>query len=389
MNERERFNASMHYRPVDRCPMADYGFWDETLPIWHDQGLPNEITKANIHAYLGMDYNVDDLYDTTGVDVKWYPKFPVQVLEDLGDHEIIQQDDGVQVLRRKFMSSIPHPAQHLLTDRESWRRHYKSRLDPTNPGRYPANWDERARNWRDPQRSNLVVVRGGGLYGYLRNWMGLEALSLVIFDDPVFFGEMVETLADCTIGTLERVLGTGGHFDACAMWEDMCYSAGPLISPKHFRQFLVPQYRRITDLLHKHGVEIVFLDCDGNIEKLTPLWLDVGINTMFPFEVGTWHADPLAYRKQFGRDLRIIGGFDKNILRSSRTAIQAEVQRLAPLVEQGGFIPHCDHLVPPDVPFENYIYYLQQARQVWGRACDLRPIQAQADGNQHEEAVTQ
>ena len=376
MNERERFNACMHYKPVDRCPIADYGFWDETIPAWHEQGLPANVNKTNIHSYLGMDYNLDDLYDTTGVDVKWYPKFPLQVLEDRGDHEVVQQDDGVHVLRRKFMSSIPHPVRHLLSDRESWRKYYKPRLDPGNPGRYPDDWDERVGNWRDPNRSNLVVVRGGGLYGYLRNWMGLEALSLVIYDDPAWFGEMVETLADCSIGTLERVLETGGHFDACAMWEDMCYNAGPLISPKHFRQYLIPHYRRITDLLHKHGVDIIFLDCDGNIEKLTPLWLDVGINTMFPLEVGTWRADPLDYRKRFGKDLRMIGGIDKNILMSSQDAIEAEVLRLAPLVEEGGFIPHCDHLVPPYVPYQNYLGYLKAARQVWGHDCDLKPMLA-------------
>ena len=381
MNERQRFNATMHYQPVDRCPMADYGFWDETIPTWQEQGLPAEINKANIHAFLGVDYNVDDLYDTTGVDVKWYPKFPEIQLEDRGEHEVIQQDDGVQVLRRKFMSSIPHPVRHLLSDRQSWNEHYKRRLDPSNLGRYPADWEERARNWRDSDRPNLVVVRGGGLYGYLRNWMGLENLSLVLYDDPAWFGEMVETLADCSIGTLERVLATGGHFDACAMWEDMCYSSGPLISPRHFRQYLMPHYRRITDLLHKHGVEIVFLDCDGDISKLAPLWMDVGINTMFPFEVGKWKADPLEYRQKFGKEMRMIGGFDKNILMSSKEAIAAEVRRLAPLVEEGGFIPHCDHLVPPYVPYENYCYYLQTARQVWGRGTDLKPMQASLPGN--------
>jgi hypothetical protein len=135
----------------------------------------------------------------------------------------------------------------------------------------------------------------------------------------------------------------------------------------------MPHYRRITDLLHKHGVDIIFLDCDGNIEKLVPLWMEVGINTMFPFEVGTWKGDPLGYRQKFGKDLRIIGGFDKNILRSSKEAIAAEVRRLAPLVEEGGFIPHCDHLVPPYVTYDNYLYYLEEARQVWGRDINLKP----------------
>ncbi len=376
MNHRERFNAVLHYQPVDRCPITDFGFWDETPLIWHDQGLPREIGMHNLRDYLGMDFTMTGIDETTGIINKLDPLFEERLIEDRGDHEVVQQPDGVQVLRRKFMGSIPHPVKHLLTDRESWRKHYKPRLDPATTGRYPADWDARLPNWRDANRPNIVFLRGGGLYGYLRDWMGLENLSLVLFDDPAWFEEMVETLADLFVGMLEHVLSTGGVFDGCHMWEDMCYNAGPLISPRHFRKYLMPHYRRITDVLHRHNVDIVSLDCDGDITRLAPLWLEVGINTMFPFEIGTWQADPYDYRRQFGKELRIIGGFDKRILRSDKPAIAAGVRRLAPLVEQGGYIPHCDHLVPPDVPFENYLYYLQQARAVWGCGLNLPPSAA-------------
>lgn len=376
MNNRERFHALMHYQPVDRCPIIDFGFWDETLVFWHEQGLPPSVDKSTIHSFLGMDFSMAGMDETTGIFDKLHPLFEEKVIEDRGDHEVVQQDNGVQVLRRKFMSSIPHPVNYLLKDRESWRKYYKPRLDPSSPGRYPVNWDERAQNWRDPNRSNIVALRGGGLYGYLRDWMGLENLSYVIYDDPAWFEEMVETLADCFVGMLEHVFSTGGHFDGCHMWEDMCYNAGPLINPKHFKKYLMPQYRRITDVLHRHAVDIITVDCDGKIDALAPLWLEVGINTMFPFEIGSWKADPYDFRKRFGKDLRIIGGFDKNILRKSKEAIHAEVRRLAPLVEEGGFIPHCDHLVPPDVPYEHYLYYLDQARSVWGYGLDLLPSPA-------------
>jgi len=376
MNHRERFNACLHYLPVDRCPITDFGFWDETLVFWREQGLPANIDMQNLRDYLGMDFSMTGIDETTGIINKLDPLFEEFVIEDRGEQEIVQQYDGVQVLRSKFMGSIPHPVRHLLTDRESWRKHYKPRLDPGTTGRYPLDWDTRIPNWRDPHRSNIVFLRGGGLYGYLRDWMGLENISLVLYDAPAWFEEMVETLSNLFVGMLEHVLSTGGIFDGCHMWEDMCYNAGPLISPKHFRKFLMPHYRRITDVLHKHGVDIVSLDCDGRIDALAPLWLEVGINVMFPFEIGTWKADPYDYRKRFGKEMRIVGGFDKKILRSSREDILAEVCRLAPLVEEGGFIPHCDHLVPPDVPFENYLFYLQQARSVWGCNLDLTPSRA-------------
>jgi uroporphyrinogen decarboxylase len=204
--------------------------------------------------------------------------------------------------------------------------------------------------------------------------MGVENLSLVLYDDPAWFEEMVTTVADCIIGTLTRVLETGGQFDGCSMWEDMCYNAGPLMSPKHFKRFLVPHYRRIADLLHKYDVDVIWLDCDGNIDKLMPLWLDAGINCMFPVEIGTWGADPIRYRQEYGKDLLMMGGVSKRLLARSKEEIGAEIRRLLPLVEEGGFIGFCDHRVPPDVPLENYMFYLDVVREVWAKNLDLSPM---------------
>lgn len=373
MNDRQRFNATMHYQPRDRSPILDFNFWNETLPVWHDQGLPRHVNRSNSDEFLGMDFGLERAADAAGVNVGLLP-FKDKVLEDRGDYEVAQQDDGVRVLRKKFMGSIPQHLGHLLVDRDSWTKHYRPRLEPTHPDRYPADWDERVKIWSDPQREYPLVLPGGSLYGWLRNWMGLENLSYVVYDDPAWFDEMVTTVADCIVGALNRVLETGGQFDACGMWEDMCYNAGPLLSPKHFKQFLVPHYRRIADLLHRHGVDVIWVDCDGKIDLLLPLWLDAGVNCMFPIEVGTWGADPIQYRRQYGQDLLIMGGFDKRILARSKDEIEQEVYRLAPLVEEGGFIGFCDHRVPPDVPLENYVFYLEMVRRVWGKNVNLKPM---------------
>jgi len=378
MNNRERFYATMHCQPRDRAPITDFGFWEETFPIWHQQGLPKRVhfTYANSNHvdYFGMDFGLDAVSRSAEVRVGLAPAFRPRVLEDRGDHELLQQADGVRVLRRKFMSSIPQHQAHLLTDRASWEKHYKPRLDPDFPNRLPKDWVTRTQCWQDPNRSELVVLPGGSLYGWVRNWMGVENVSYVLYDDPAWFEEMVTTAADCIIGTLRRALASGVQFDACGMWEDMAYRAGPLISPRHFKQFLMPHYRRIADLLHQHGVDVIWLDCDGDIETLVPLWLESGINCMFPLEVGTWGADPVRYRRQYGKDLLMMGGFDKHILQGSKEGIAAEVQRLAPLVEEGGYIGFCDHRVPPDVPLENYLFYLETVRAVWGHAINLKPM---------------
>jgi uroporphyrinogen decarboxylase len=374
MNERERFVATMHYQPRDRAVISDFGFWDETLPTWHDQGLPRWVERTNADSFFGMDFGIEWATRPVGISVGLIPTFEEKVLEDRGEYELRQQADGVRVLRRKFMGSIPHPESHLLTDRDSWEKYFKPRLDPDHPDRYPQDWEERVKVWTDPNRPYVAALSAGSLYGWLRNWMGMENLSYLVYDDPKLFEEMVITIADCVIGTLTRVLKTGGQFDGCSMWEDMAYNAGPLLSPVHFKKYLVPQYRRIADLLHSYGVDVIWLDCDGNIEKLVPFWLDAGINCMFPLEVGIWGADPVRYRREYGKDLLLMGGFDKHILAQSKEAIAREIDRLTPLVEEGGYIGFCDHRVPPDVPLDNYLFYLETVREAWGKGINLKPM---------------
>jgi len=376
MNNRQRFAATMHYQPRDRAPIADFGFWEETLPLWHEQGLPEEVyftyIASNTVDYFGMDFGID----TIGIRVEsgLYPGFEERILEDHGNRIILQQSDGVVVERDRFMSSIPRPIAHTLTDRESWRKHFLPRLTPDTPERFPFDWEERVQLWKNPQREQILALPGGSLYGWLRNWMGLEQLSFMVYDDPAFFDEMVTTSADCIIGVLEKIFACGVKFDGCGMWEDMAYNAGPLLSPKHFKKYLVPHYRRIADLCRRNGVDVVWLDCDGKIDALLPLWLDAGINCMFPLEIGTWGADPVKFRQQYGKDLLMMGGFDKHILAQSKKEIEQEILRLAPLVDEGGFIGFCDHRVPPDVPYQNYVFYLEKVREIWGNGINLKPF---------------
>jgi hypothetical protein len=374
MNHRQRFHATMYYQQRDRVPFFDFGAWEETLVLWKEQGLPQQLTKSDLFRYFGMDYCFGDVTFATGTNMGLMPSFEEFVLEDQEDREIIQQADGVRVLRQKKMGSIPQHLEHLLVDRASWRKHYLPRLDPDHPDRIPSDLANRVQEWSRPDYPDLVVPWVGGLYGLIRDWMGMEAVSMVVYDTPAFFEEMVTTIADCIVATLTRLLEAGARIDACAFWEDMCYNAGPLLSPKHFKQYLVPQYRRITAVLHRYDVNLVWVDCDGRIDKLLPLWLDSGINCMFPLEIGTWGADPIEFRRQYGKDLRLMGGFSKRILAGSTVEIEREIIRLAPLVEEGGYIPFCDHLVPPDVPLQNYVFYWRKAREIWGHGINLQPM---------------
>lgn len=380
MTAAQRFIATLEYRQRDRCPVIDVGYWQETIDRWYGEGLPPDVGSAQVseHAgadgfwrfYAGIESTMGEaLVDRgfmlgEGLRVGLMPLFEQRVVEDRGDEEVFQQGDGCLVVRSKRMGAIPRHEGHLLTDRESWRTHYKPRLDGGDPQRLPADLSEWCARTRELSSVYPLLLPGGSTYGWIRNWMGLEEVSCVVHDDPAWFGEMIETVTDCVVGVLSRVLEAGGKFAGCLLAEDLAYNHGLLISPEHMKRFLVPQYRRLVELLHRYDVRHIIVDSDGRVDEAIPLWLDAGIDTIMPVEIGTTGDDPVRLRKDFGLDLRMIGGFDKRILARSPEAIDTEIGRLSGVIEDGGYIPTCDHKVSPDVPYSHYRHFLKRVSEL-------------------------
>ncbi|HID55049.1 TPA: hypothetical protein EYP37_00855 [Candidatus Poribacteria bacterium] len=193
-------------------------------------------------------------------------------------------------------------------------------------------------------------------------------MSVTFYDDPEWIEEMMDHLVNLTLTMFENLAGKC-KIDLGTWWEDMCFNKGPLISPEMFSRYMVPRYKKITEFLRREcGCQFHMVDCDGNIHQLVPLWLEAGINVMFPLEVA--HNDGYEIKRRFGSKVAIRGYFDKRALIAGGEAIDREFERLEPLLKGGGFIPHTDHLVPPDVSWENYLYYRRRKCQFIGKPID-------------------
>jgi uroporphyrinogen decarboxylase len=359
MTPRERFAAILRYQPVDRCPIMNFGFWSETRERWASEGLPVE---ADADAFFGFE-NYRGAWPNLGL----CPGFADEVVEDRGDSEIVRQGDGAIVERSKRGGSIPRHLGHALTDRASWEQLFKPRLQAATAARWSADWPVYRADFIRPDRAYPLIMNLGSLYGVQRNWFGLERVSEVLYDDLGLIEEIATTLADVAVHMAGEMLRQGIRPEVGWLWEDICYNAGPLIAPRLFKRIIVPQLRRITAVMEAGGVDLTVVDCDGKIDALIPLWMGAGVKGLFPIEIGTTGCDPVALRRTWGRELRMLGGFDKRILARTPADISREVERLAPLVEEGGFIPQVDHLVPPDVPLANFLHYVREAKRVWGR----------------------
>jgi uroporphyrinogen decarboxylase len=210
----------------------------------------------------------------------------------------------------------------------------------------------------------VISDRWGGFFGPLRNLTGVEALATLFYDDPAFVEEMMDGIAQFMIALLGALL-EHTDIDVFGFWEDMAYKTGPLISPEMVRRHMLPRYRRVVDFLRSRGVRWFALDSDGQIGPLIGAWMDAGINILYPFEVQAG-MDVLEVRRRYGRELRIWGGVDKRALAWGRGAIDRELERIQPLVREGGYVAFPDHSLPPDVPYANLRYFMDRLRRVVG-----------------------
>jgi len=117
-------------------------------------------------------------------------------------------------------------------------------------------------------------------------------------------------------------------------------------------EHILPAYKKITSFWRRNGVDIILMDSDGDIDPIIPNYLKAGFNCFTPLEAAC--VDLVALRKKYGKRVALIGGIDKRALVKGKEAIEREVESKVPyLKREGGYIPCIDHLVSPDIPYEN------------------------------------
>ena len=387
MTNRERAMAVLNYEDYDRLPIAQFGFWrtpDSVLYKWADEGhitpeLAENWVDGNkwdilISEKLGFDINWNNLLQP---EVSLLPKLETGVIEELPDgSRKVMNSHGAIVLQKDDAGSIPMSFDHLLKGRKEWEEIFLPRLqysDERVTGAMVRTPDEdllfgqggREKLLRD-DRNAPYGIRCGSLYGTIRNWLGLEASAYLQVDDEPLFDEIIDTVGNLCYETTKAALDTGVRFDFGHFWEDIAFKTGPLINPEVFYRKVGPHYRRITDLLKQHSVAIVSLDCDGLIDTLIPTWIENGVNTMFPIEVGTWRASIEPWRREYGKEIRGVGGMEKKLFGFDKSAIDKEIERLKSLVDLGGFLPCPDHRIAPDADWDLVSYYCDRMRETFG-----------------------
>jgi hypothetical protein len=318
MNNRQRFYETLHYGNPDRIPYFEEGIRSETLEIWRESGLP-------------ADYDPQE-------------QFP---------------SDGREEIK---LDVDPIPSYKVLpSNLKDLDRVYKH-LDPNDDRRLPKNWNpDRLRN---PEEVLMVRVHEGIFLSFgVEDGRTFTRLMYQLVDKPDFVREYMRIQGEFAAALAERVLREV-EFDAMVFSEPIGDNNGALISPRMYEDYVLPSYEPLLSLARKYGVKTVICRTYASMKVLIPSLLKWGIDCLWACEVEQSVMNYPALRREFGRDLKLIGGIDLDALREGKDAIQRAMDEIAPLVVDGGFIPLADGRVRPDVPYENYVYYRELLREI-------------------------
>jgi uroporphyrinogen decarboxylase len=360
MNDRERFIACITGQPVDRSPYWLYwGPWGTTWRRWEREGKPASITDHR------MAFAPDVRPNSIPVNCGPCPKLEKTIIEETDDFVVFTDTWGI--LRRDYRhgESMSEFLRFPVKSREDWLRFRDTHLNPDDPRRLDGDWREQCAAWTaQGQPIQLGYYPDIGIFGPVRWLLGDEDGLIAFVAEPDLVHEIMDHMTSLYLTVFAKVVREV-RVDVIHLWEDMCYRAGPLISPRQWEQFLGPCYRRIKAFADAHHIPVISVDTDGNPDLIAGPMIRAGVNLLFPMEVAAG-CDVNVWRAK-RPTLGMMGGIDKRALAQGPAAIDRELARIAPAIEKGRYIPDLDHLIPDDVSWENYVYYADALKRLVGK----------------------
>lgn len=314
MKSRDRFRETMRFGAPDRVPYFEEGIRDDVFRAWQRQGLKR---KSDFETMFRHDRREE-------------------IHPDLEPLPRLKQG----------------PASREDIDR------LRRRLNPEDARRLPRKWPNRAQELNHGEAVVMLHVhRGLFLSMGVEGWGRFAEVAALLGWDPALVRETLMVQWEFAAHLTERVL-RDVRVDAALFSEPIAENRGPLISPRMYREIVLPGYHPLLEVLKRSGVETLIFVSWANPRRLIPAILERGFNCLWAYEADRQAMDYRELRREFGRDLRLIGGIDLDVLRQNKDAIRREVYEKVPaLLADGGYIPMLDGRVRVDVPFDHYSYY--------------------------------
>jgi len=377
MTPRECFKKIMNFQKPDRLVWMEDQI-DATTLRWLSEGLPmDEAVQTHYDLMVNgsqlvvfpapYTFDVSEYFGflpvaaanktTITLDQGPLPRYTLKIIRETKDKVLCRDPIGGKMEYSKIDYTMPQYHEFPVKDTRDWNE-YKKRFDPTDRRRYPKDYtsEQYIELFEESTVPTELVING--FYGFGRGLMGTAAFVPAFYTDPDLVHDMMNTYADFLVQLLEdAVEALKSRIDWVFWWEDFAHGVGPNISPKVFKEFILPNLKKVTGFLNKNGINLIIMDSDGNFEVLMPLLWEGGIRGTWPLEVNAG-MDAVELRKKYGKTWRFLGNIDKMELTKGKEAIKREVDRKVPFLKKdGGYIPGLDHTIPPNISLKDFTFY--------------------------------
>lgn len=288
--------------------------------------------------------------------------YPERLIEENDEYKIWRDGLGRTMKWPKTVATLPLPLDFPVRTMDDWIK-----IKPWytfSEDRLQGDWETAAREHLRHDRVICAGIPGG--FDEPRQLMGEEALDVAYYEQPELIHDILQTIGDTAFRVLERVSAVV-PIDVLCVHEDMAGKSGPLAGPAQIREFIVPYYRKIWDLLRERGASLFDQDSDGDMNPVIDVFLEAGVNCMHPMESAA-HMDIVKIREKYGTRLAFYGGLDKYVLLRTREDIVQELEyKIPPMVRSGGCVLGLDHRILNGTPLENYRFYVSKAWEIMNR----------------------
>ncbi len=321
---------------------------------WKEQGATDAMLSMHGFAFdyvpyynLGYLDSIHRLKDVT--------------IEDDEFHYVGIDHYGRRVRMDKKTSTIPLPETYPVETMEDWENIKHMFL--YDACRISEEEIEKAKALQEQGVLIKTEILGG--FDILRELMGEVNCCIAFYDDPELVEDILNTISETNEKVLSQICAKM-TIDQLSVHEDMAGKSGPIIGPNLVREFIKPYYLKSWNIVKNAGTKLFCQDSDGDMYPVLDAFIEAGVNIFYPCEpVGG--MDIVKLREKYGHTIAFRGGIDKHILRRTKEEIKAELDyKMQPSMLEGGIVFGLDHRIPNGTPLENYIYYIDYAREKLG-----------------------
>ncbi|MBI2192218.1 MAG: hypothetical protein HYU36_09555 [Planctomycetes bacterium] len=362
MTGRERFLAALRRSEPDRVPLWELIVNEPTLSAWGAATLEDFVEAEDLDAITVFeDMPLRPLEASEGPIEAWRGRsLP-------GGHGAALKDEW-GVVWRVADFGIPYPCGGPIRN-EGDLRHYES-PDPE------ANYRLRSLRvavHRFKGRKAIVFLTHDGFEfpHYLRG--GMHNLLVDYVENSHLAHALAEMTVDYKIRLMRQAIRSGA--DVIVSGDDYSHRAGPVMSPAHFREFVLPYLVRSIEAAHEMGVPYI-KHTDGNIWPLMDMMVQAGIDAIDPLETLAG-MDIGEVKQQYGDRIAVVGNIDctRLLTRASPEEVaEAVKETLAKASPGGGHILSSSNSIHPAVKPENYRAMVETAKQFGHYPIDPRLV---------------